>query len=287
MSGYHIEGWGHVGCELVGVSVQKALVGYTIAVRFNLRGPSRSGGRDHRDLTNVGGELRLASGGVVARLELDRPSVRIHAPNGNPFELTAAIDHARLEAIEAHRSGSDIAWSAKVWGLVHPSDALETFDSSYCPLTISQSDWVKGLAAAQGTKMMLIEVPMPDPQGHPELAASARHLAAARERFGRGEYRGAVAHCREALEALGNVMGDPGKAPFVVKDGDLFANNRGKSKEERFQLLRLATRVVTHPAHHAGHAPESGVAVVEYDRTDAYAIMLYVAMLIVQAGKRS
>ncbi|MDB4930663.1 MAG: hypothetical protein JWM10_3147 [Myxococcaceae bacterium] len=285
MESVQVRDWGHVGCEFVDLSVRKALVGYALSAKFGLQGP-RHGARDHRDLTGVAGELSLGNGDVVCRLEHQGSFVRIHANSPATFEMAGHVDHAHLEAIEARRSGGDIAWKARFWGLVFTPDRPDSFQTPPCALAVPQSEWVKALAAAQWSRLMLIEVPMPDPQDHPEMARALGFLAQARERLGRGEYRGAVAHCREALEALGHAKKDPGSQNFPVKEGDLFAHNRGKTKEERFQLLRFAARVVTHPAHHAGKEPEAGVPDVEYDRADAYAIVMHVAMLIAQASRR-
>lgn len=280
MQVYTASNWGNVEYELTGITVGRSFGRFVLTVNFRLKGPDSARTEPTgRMLTGLSGSLHSGNNEFVGLLHPSCPTVTIWGGRSTSFSMAAYLDAATFEALEAQRNGGNSRWNVRFWGVIHHLGEVADFTPAMVSLNVPHSDWLNTLTTSGWARWMLIEVPVPNPPADPNFARAADFLAQAQTKIANGEYRGAVAHCREAIEALCEAKGDPGSVHFPVAAGDLFAHNDTKTKEERFQLIRAASKVITHPAHHGKKH------LVEYTRADARAVVTIVAALIAQASE--
>lgn len=214
----------------------------------------------------------------------NRQAVRLHASSQNlplaqyPEAVTVSVvlegdlDRARLEAIEEVRGGGHLP----VMLLVHTEliDAAGQTRRSQLQeqWQVNQGVWVGVLEQMQYRRTMLLEIPVPDAQTHPELAQAAGLLGRAQQALMRGDYRDAVGLCREVVEEMSKALGDTAAAPLP----ELFAGQRQMSKADRLRVLRQALKLFTHPAHHR----DSVSVGMEWSRVDAASTVTIAAALL-------
>ncbi|HEY3489826.1 MAG TPA: hypothetical protein VGK27_06870 [Candidatus Deferrimicrobiaceae bacterium] len=183
------------------------------------------------------------------------------------------LDHRRIEALEDIRQGGDLTFSATLWAHVKYRNDMEISTDTLTHF-INQGVWVKILKELGYAELLLLEVPVPNSNIHPEFSKAVKHLEKAHRFMMQGYWRDAVGTCRNVLESLRVALGerkykDPTTDPW-------FANLREKSKDERLEIIRKALEVYTHPAHHA----DENAAGIEWDRTDAVAMLSILSALL-------
>jgi len=183
--------------------------------------------------------------------------------------LELELDRARLEAIENVRNGADLTFNITLYSTLADQTGQPRQTTAQAAYTANQSTWIAVLAQMEYQKVMLLELPVPDAQQSPELAAAAATLAQAQQAMSRGDYRQAVGLCRDIMDQVNQALSD---------DDNLeeFANLRQKSKADRVRLLRRALRVFTHPAHHPNDAEKQ----FDWNRIDAASTISIVAALL-------
>jgi hypothetical protein len=110
-------------------------------------------------------------------------------------------------------------------------------------------------------KLILLEIPIFDELGS-RFQDASDHLRRARTAMLRGEYRDAVACCRDVIESLSRALGDSDER---IKK--LVENTYVLDKPDRLRLVRQALKIFTHPAKHADEVAAS----FEWTREDAMA----------------
>lgn len=254
---------------------------------------SSAGPVDRCDILSPVGKLYVADQ-YVCPLHYGSPSVGLGFYESG-FTFEAYLGSREIEAIETIRNGGELTLTVSWWGnawvpaSTHPANpvpgSIQAINPDRVTRAIPQSHWTKVLEGMGYARRMLVEVPVPESAGDPSMVKAVAFLAKAQDKTARGEYREAVAHCRESLEELAAACGDAANPKLQVLSGDLFKNTIALAKEERIACIRHAARVFCHPAHHAGSAPVAGIPAHEYTRADAQAIVTIVSVLIAQCGK--
>lgn len=148
--------------------------------------------------------------------------------------LELEVDRARLDALENVRGAKDLAFNLNLYTTLTDSNGNVRQVNVGGAHVLNQSAWLALLEQIGYQKTMLLEVPVPDAQQQPELAAAVRSLASAQQAMARGDYRDAVGLCRDVLEEVKRALKD---------DDDVgFANQRDMNKADRLRLLRRAMR---------------------------------------------
>jgi hypothetical protein len=124
-------------------------------------------------------------------------------------------------------------------------------------------------------RTLLIEIPIPDPNQHPEFAVAVEALSQAQAHMGFAHDRDAVGSCRDALEAVTLAVGDNDNLDADVQRV-LFANSRSMSKAERLRVLRRALKLVTHPARHRDEVSVT----IDWSRIDAITLITMTAAFL-------
>jgi len=183
------------------------------------------------------------------------------------------LTRAAIEAIENMRMGRDLTFTIAFQGIAMGPSGLRQVNSQQDHV-VNKGTWVEVLTQLDYKKLMLIEVPIPDPVQSPKLSKALVHLAEAQSAIIDGRYRDAVGRCRDVLESLSVALEDQDE-----KDPDvqaLFENTRAMDKERRYRVVRRAMKVLSNPAHHAdATADQSG-----WDRLDALSVVTIAAALL-------
>ncbi len=191
-----------------------------------------------------------------------------------PMEVE--LDWERLEAIERIRLGGDVMLSVALRARIFTGTEFQEVDDTLS-LTINQGTWVKTLNELGYSRIMLLEVPIPDSQERPELAQAVSDLAGAQQALIQGHYREAVGQCRDVLESLGLALKDSDEHSPQIDA--LFTGSRSMDKAARLRVLRQAAKLVTHPAKHRDEV----TAEIEYGRVDAVSLIAIAAALLPMA----
>jgi hypothetical protein len=182
------------------------------------------------------------------------------------------LEPLQVQAVEELRNGGGLNWRLQCSYRMKQS-GIDTILSDQEDLTIAQGVWVPLLEQMGYQRTLLLEIPIPDARQRPELAQAVALLARSQKLIAEGQYTEAVGMCRDVLEEVSRALKDEngdGQVP------GLFQNTRQMTKVERLQLLRRATKVLTHPAR---HRDEVAVA-IEWSRIDALSIATITAALI-------
>jgi hypothetical protein len=164
------------------------------------------------EVRDLQGELRLAEGGMaVASLHWigHRRHVRSSSYGSeNEVSLTCDLDPFRLERLEEHRAGGEIAFWLALWPTL--VDAIGFLDSEIRPLrfVIPRETWLEVLGALTDSHVTLLEVRRPHLEA-PEFKAAMGHVRDARNRVDHGDFDESVACCRRAIEAMAQALDVP------------------------------------------------------------------------------
>ncbi|HOX57886.1 MAG TPA: hypothetical protein PLC99_13445 [Verrucomicrobiota bacterium] len=233
---------------------------------------------------NLGGELKLKNQGndhVIGKMTPSRGD-RILKPANHSTEASCDfevdLEGRSLEAIEALRNGGEIYLVATIWGtaLLKENGAQQLYQDLHH--NINQGTWVEILAQLGYAKYMLLEVPLPEKNTHPELAQAAEHLSSAQKAMMNGNYKDSMSACREVLEQLHKAMGD---TELVAKEWkELLDKTRVLLKEDRIRLVRRALYILTSAAHHS----DDTTAKFEWTREDARSTITILATMLQWLG---
>jgi hypothetical protein len=236
-------------------------------------------------IVEVGGELWAIGAArttqYVGRLQPMNPPIRIDQRDYGQTQqeqLEIELNPQRLSAIEALRLGKNLDFDARLrMRVLAPSEQVpgrELTLTERVEYHVPQSAWLEILEQVGYRRTLLIEVPLPDAQVNPQLAAAVANLAKAQQALLRGEYREAVGCSRDVLESLSAALGDRDDQDTEVQQ--LFANSRQMDKAARLRVLRRALKLITHPARHA----DQGAASIDWTRDDAIAMVTMLAALL-------
>jgi len=142
---------------------------------------------------------------------------------------------------------------------------------------IGQSDWLTMLERSGYQRHMLIELEVPDPQAHPELAAAIDYYyRQAQRRFSEGEWRLTVESLRQALASVVGKIAEEEDDESDVEGSLRTLRNESRANrvgyERRAELVRQAAKFMCDLGAH----PE----VAETHKQDAYAALVMVGGLL-------
>lgn len=237
-----------IGCYRVELEVTLSPTRYTPRHgKLILRGGQVSLGRNMNASRNTYlGDLRITGDPVISLS--GRRSVKAY--------LT--LSPRQLNEIRRRTTGENVWISVDLQGYTHWSES-EGSRGEYSEsgtrveghaeigYKISQSDWLRKLERAGFADVLLIEITTPPQDAPSDLEASVSKLKKAQSLFHQGDYEGAVAACRKALEALNKGL----KVNPAETEKAYIDNRKGMTLTERKLLLRHILRHYTHPAHHA------------------------------------
>jgi hypothetical protein len=260
---------------------------YRLVVNTSFPMPRRTD--EARTILEMGGGffLRRRQGGNLPLGTLtpfDHPLLIENNTNESPYDPSPLffvdLDRQRLEAIEDLRAGGDLPLEMFFWCRGHSSTRGFLAGKANFSVDVPQSSWVQVLEQLQYRRYLLLEVPLPGETGPPALAGAARSLSAAMSRLAVGDDRGAVAACRESIDGLEEFLGDKASRPGGIDA--LFENARKWTKAERMLALRRALHALASPSHHGDAVSRE----VDWDRSDAVAIVASVASLLSRVMKK-
>lgn len=196
--------------------------------------------------------------------------------NGFTAMMYLETDARRLKALDDLRNGQGIKLSLRIHPEVMCDGRIsgQAFDLAH---SVNQSSCIELLRGAGYADRQLIEVPSLEAVEDERLRKAVEDLTTAAKHLSSGQWRPAVASCRDSVEALATGLGD---GDFVNRSNipgeDLFANLRAMSKEDRLRLLRKALLAVTAPAHHR----DEHVHHIEWEPEEARTVVAITSALL-------
>ena len=190
--------------------------------------------------------------------------------------LEGELDRERINAIENIRSGGDLDFTLKVGMDVisRKVNSLNTRTKIDLNIQRNQSDWAKILYGMMYRKTILLEVPAHDELSDPNLSEAVKYLQSAHEQFSRGYYRDAIGKCRDSLDLLKPLFGDPRSIPTEVKNW--LKRDDNLTKEQRLARVNATLIKLTHLAHHVDETS----ATTDWLPVDAQAVLSMTASLL-------
>lgn len=231
---------------------------------------------DRLKLTDLTAEMRVGGklvGAFSAPLQSMPVTTYPERTNRAYIHLTCDLDRARLQAIEDVRKG-DITFDVHLAGRFSTGNAFSVVEK----ITVNQGVWVSVLEQTGYQKTLLIEVPVPEPNQQPDLAAAVSLLGQAQDHMLRGLDRDAVGTLRDVLEQLTLALGDDDNTDPAAQA--LFAKSRSMTKAERLRVLRKALKLMTHPARHRDQVSVQ----IDWSRIDSLQMITMVAAFVSEMG---
>lgn len=193
---------------------------------------------------------------------------------GDTFELQ--VSPQQLGEIEERRLGNDLKLSIELRGRVYPIQdrtlLLEVFQTG--EFVVPENHWLTELRKAGAANVAMLMVELPDATRHPTMRRPLEEICKGRDLLLQGHYEAAVTHCRRALEALTEVLGE--------KD-ELSAVTAAITKKETREALTvrqriLALRVTTSNLASLGAHPSA--TTTPYSYQEARLVVAQTALLI-------
>lgn len=283
---------------LLSLAGAPAIGGFHLEFKFSItwRLPS-TWHASHDTLTLADPRTRLsllASGselfvGEPQRVTFEPIDIGIQGGVAMPRELKLGLflTPHQLDALETRRNGSGFdlkiqLWSSFVFSPKSPNQYRPQYPahSEFKSYHVEQSQWLRVLNEMGHSSTVVFELPMPSASNAQLLVSVRTHLESAQKLLTEGNFRESVGKCRDALEVLRDLAGDPKSSKFPVpQSGDLMEGNKTKTKEERAMLLRAAALTFAHPAHHPGATSSAPMPPHTYTRADAVAMVTIVSAL--------
>lgn len=189
------------------------------------------------------------------------------------LDLVAPVSRAQLAALEELRAGGAVMLTVHVEGVFHAPIGPQTATDGV-QWRVSTSDWLDLLRDCRYQESLLIEVPLPGPDGSSQLLKAAAHIREAEQALGRGRWRECVGACRDVLEALSLEAGDPD-----IADGAwdaVYKSQKELDLAARMRVVRRSLKLLTHPARHVDEV----TARIEWQAEDAKFALAVVAAAV-------
>jgi|SRR5579884_1813760 len=144
-------------------------------------------------------------------------------------------------------------------------------------LSINQSDWIDVLRDMGYKDILLVEIPLSVAQGTVVMTQEVNDLRLAQQEMLAGRWRGAVAHCRDALELLIE-RNRNGTIESIQEIAAVAFNLKpdARSKEQRLAVMGTDMYRLAHLSKHR----KGSAQFTEWDRDDALAAISITAMLL-------
>lgn len=201
-------------------------------------------------------------------------------PRDDQLSFEVELDRSRIEALERVRLGEGLSFTFGLrcrveWQQMQPLKRTVRVLVDNLTYRANQSTWIEVLEGMDYTKVLLMELPVPDRETQPERAEVSVHVMQAQEAIAHGHYREAVGHCRDCLEALMMTLGDKDDLSNQALS-NLFNDTRAMDKVQRLRVVRRALALLCHPARHVDEA----TVLIDWRREDAVAAVSMVTALL-------
>jgi hypothetical protein len=174
---------------------------------------------------------------------------------GHLFDLS--LLDGQLAAIEDMRGSGGVTFQLDVFAQGSGTLGQQPMETSLRQ-EFNLSEWTKRLAEMGASEYLCVPMLLPQAGAGDLHEPSIKHLRRAQDAMLRGDWRAAVASCRESLELLTDLQdeafaGSNLTSQVVVQS---FGTRRKlMSREERLVFLRVAAVQLTHLAHHPTDNP--------------------------------
>lgn len=195
------------------------------------------------------------------------------APRTQDVLLVLDLDHQRLASLERIRAGGGLSFQVVIEGRISLGAEFDIGEDQRV-FSVNQSAWAQVLHDARYRTTLLLEVPVVAAEVDEHLAAAGVRLAEARELLLVGKNRQAVRTCRDALEALGETLGDGTGTKTDLKA--MVDHPDTLDKDQRLMVLRRAAFTMACLASHAKGSASSA----SWDSCDARGMVTLTASLI-------
>lgn len=194
---------------------------------------------------------------------------------GHLFDLS--LLDGQLAAIESMRGSGGVTFHFEVFAQGDGTEGPLPMETSLRE-ELNLSDWTKRLHEMGAAEYLCVQMLVPRPSSGDPHVPAIKYLRRAQDSMLRGDYRAAVASCRESLELLTALHEREFATTHLTSAKVLQAfNDRRKtmSREERLVFLRMAAQHLTHLGHHHSENPRDVLS-----REDASLVMTVCAGLL-------
>jgi hypothetical protein len=174
---------------------------------------------------------------------------------GHLFDLS--LLEGQLAAIEDLRGSGGVAFQFDVFAQGSGSLGAQPMETSLRQ-DFNLSEWTKRLAEMGAAEYLCVPMLLPRPGAGDPHEPAIKHLRRAQEAALRGDWRAAVASCRESLELLTELQQEAFAGTNLTTQAVIqsFGPRRKQmSREERLVFLRVAALQLTHLGHHPTDNP--------------------------------
>ena len=228
------------------VALRRAVGAYELVFAFYLTASPGEGGLPRGSVLGARVSAK-PSRGEPRDLGIARPErpfevvCREHVTTATPT-LHICLQPGQIAALETLREAGDLTFDLSFSGTASDRQGEQQVYGS-CSVGVPRSEWLEKLRGAGVRDTLLVEVPLPLEGVSEEWREAASHLRHAEEHYRNGDYRGCIASCRIAIDAVGELRGmNWSKIPDLA---------RGMDKAAREEALFAVVRHYTHEAHHA------------------------------------
>ncbi len=178
------------------------------------------------------------------------------------------LSFSDLDEIEKERNGGELTFLFKLSGFIFEGDDYtRAWDDR--SIIIEQSSWIKILDQMGYSKILTIEIPTSGEKSNPKYTLAYTKLSEAQQSMLRGEWRQAVALCRDCLETL---------PTFPTEEIIPSSKN---TKSERLQLIQK----LLHLTHLAKHSNNDVANTADWQREDALFMLATCGALVHKLSK--
>lgn len=194
-----------------------------------------------------------------------------------PFELWLDLSGEQLEAIERQRVGQRLEFRVDLTLQIHYQSAIYPARAD-ARFYVNESHWAEVLRQVGYLDQLIVAVDLPvDAPAHMQKAV--QQVRSAHQHFIAGRYTTAVGECRLAMDSLHPLADDATEKTIRATFAGPEDARRKMTTGQRAELVRLAVRHFTHPAHHAEPAQPPEV----FSRQDALFILSAAAGVVWEA----
>lgn len=192
-----------------------------------------------------------------------------------PFELWLDLSGEQLEAIERQRVGQRLEFRVDLSLQIHYQSEVYATRAD-ARFYVNESHWAEVLRQVGYLDQLIVAVDLPvDAPAH--MKQAVQQVRSAHQHLIAGRYTPAVGDCRLAMDSLHPLADDATEKSIRTA----FAEDSRKkmTTAQRAELVRLAVRHFTHPAHHADPAQPPEI----FSRQDALFILSAAAGVVWEA----
>jgi hypothetical protein len=270
--------WNFTKIDITGLRGERGLGFHRLCVDLQFRMCEATESSPRLTILDVNADLRLRSAtdlfATAKSLASQGPFSNYDQSIDHQCTMVAEIDGYRLKALEDVRRGQDFLLDLALHvHVVNRAPQRPQGDDVFVKVNenlsqnVTQSEWIRVLRETGYADRLLLEVPV---IASP-INSATKYLGSAQEAIFRGEYRQAVALCRQALGAAGDLE----SVNMKFSDADAVKKMLAEqwTLSNRFRIVQCALYQFTNPAAH-GEDPAN------FTRADAlYTLSLTAALL--------